>query len=798
MGILRSALSSIVIPGMAIGGFVGLLEAVGLRLYSPTQFWDANLLLLAPLAYAAAAILALGVLRLLLIPFRLGQLLASAHGTLAALLVLTLVLEVGVTGAARGWQHEPSSVLNTANPVQAWAICLSVGAVILFLIWFFFLRAISKIPTLRWLFSTKTMLVVVLAVAGVATIVRFSSTSQRAPNTKGLPNILLIVMDTARVDGLSCYGMNGVPPDNTPNLDRLAKEGSLFTRAIAQAPWTLPSHSSLFTGLYATQHGVCKGGDRLFDSYTTMAEFLQSVGYQTVGLSNNPAFVNQQTGLAQGFKEWFPMWKISAEEVSAYNRRLRTYPTLRLDLFWRTLAKTLPLPEKENAIFDEGARVTTRLARRWLAYNGLASRPFFMFINYMEPHEPYGPPRQIIANHIAAKPDLTSHLKTEEERELWQVLISGFDTDTAPKNSNMLKRYATLRYLLEEYDVSIEFKEAVRDLYLAQMKYLDTEMGRLFDYLRQNGLIDNTVVIVTSDHGEHLGEHRLWLHEQYLHNELVHVPLIIRYPKHFPAAQRSDPVQLIDLFPTMEALTGRSLNTGREHRRGVSLLEPGPLDRPAFTQRGFITEPSLLGWVKSMKAYLTRSHREKAEQPELNKAAVVAPREAEVPPSDKEAPPEVPLDDPIKNKTDWLKSHYNSFSTEEGQLIGPLHALSFDIDDPLHQPQVQESMKKLEEVLQRGKNRWSIHLAVIQGPWKYHWNSCDNPALYDIDKDYNETGNRLGKEDAPLETKMHGLLQSWLGTLEPADVSIPPGLTDEDLHEARKMGYIGGEKKKRR
>jgi len=355
------------------------------------------------------------------------------------------------------------------------------------------------------------------------------------------PNILLIVMDTTRADHLSCYG---APRSTSPNLDRLAQEGVLFEQASSAASWTLPSHASLFTGLYRSQHGTDWPHKRLDDHLTTLAELLSRHGYQTVGFSNNP-WVSWATNFHQGFESfkdirsaWRAWWTVN--QLAVFQIKDTVYDP------------ALHQP-------DAGAARTNRLIRRWFDRLYDPDRPFFLFINYVEAHFPYTPPEPYRSRFLQPQ-----HSGVAEALAL-----------TNPSKAQALHLTAP----------PVRFDEATRqalsDLYDGEIGYLDMRIGQLLEELRARQLLDKTVVIVTSDHGESLGDHELFEHRFCVYETLLHVPLMVRYPAAFSAGVRvAQPVSLVDVMPTLIALLDLDASAVRATLPGQSWVSSSLVDLP--------------------------------------------------------------------------------------------------------------------------------------------------------------------------------------------------------------------------
>ncbi len=383
------------------------------------------------------------------------------------------------------------------------------------------LRGLAAVIRRSGLMASTLAGVVALAVLGNA-VGRGGSSGSRTMAAPGAPNVLLIVMDTVRADHLSLYGYRR---ETSPNLARLAARGVRFDLARATAPWTLPSHASMFTGRWPHELGVERLG-WLDGRRETLAEHLRSHGYDTAGFVANTFFCGHESGLARGF-DTYQDYPIGPAEV------------LRSSSVGWLLAQTASRLSGELArLFggDPGAGITLEFARkeastvsteflRWL--DRKRSRPFFAFLNYFDAHDPYLPAR--------GRPNvLESAAKSRADYEMlrdWQKL----------KKDELSE--AQRAVALSAYDECIAA--------------LDRELGELFDALERRGILDDTLLIVTADHGEQFGEHGSFGHGFSVYQTEVHVPLMIHFPRKVPAGHVvHDAVSLRDLPSTVLELAG--------------------------------------------------------------------------------------------------------------------------------------------------------------------------------------------------------------------------------------------------
>jgi arylsulfatase A-like enzyme len=302
--------------------------------------------------------------------------------------------------------------------------------------------------------------------------------------------------------------LNGFERPTTPRLEALAREGVTFRDAWSPAGWTAPAHASLFTGLRPERHRcLISGGSVLADRFDTLAELLADAGYETGCFSHN-AYVSERFGLTQGFGTEEPLWR---------RKELK-------------------------------ARAGHEVAATWALGEHEKGERFFLFVNDMEPHLPYSPARRFAAEFVPAG---TPPSVVEDAR--------GFEPLDA------------MRYMLGRLAISDRKLSLLRDLYDAEIRELDHEVGSLVERLREGGVLDETLVVITSDHGENIGDHGMANHKSSLHRSVRHVPLLVRYPGVYDGGRVvDDVVRLEDVFPTILDLCGVATPAGIH---GESLLE---------------------------------------------------------------------------------------------------------------------------------------------------------------------------------------------------------------------------------
>jgi arylsulfatase A-like enzyme len=356
--------------------------------------------------------------------------------------------------------------------------------------------------------------------AAARTVPRFDRPHQhRDPDSP--PNVVFIVMDTVRADRMS---FNGYPRTTTPFLDRFARDAVVYRGAHSAAPWTLPAHMSMFTGLLPGQHGatwrafghpedmslrdILQKTISLTDPSRLLTARLDRAGYSTLGLTNN-AWVARRTGFDHGFDTFYEMWRERRALTNGYG--------------W------LPPAIRTSRELDLGDAGLTllKLKQHALSAGGLAE-PFFLFINFIDPHFPYSPPG------------------------LWRYLYS---QDRALGERIARFGFSEMALVAGQRPVDVA---AFAPFYDAELSYLDFAMGQLLTWLREQGYYDESMIVVTSDHGEHLGEAGRFSHQFSVEEELLRVPLVVKYPGNAGGGETVDDplVSTVDVYQTILGTAG--------------------------------------------------------------------------------------------------------------------------------------------------------------------------------------------------------------------------------------------------
>jgi arylsulfatase A-like enzyme len=352
-------------------------------------------------------------------------------------------------------------------------------------------------------------------------------------------NLLLISIDTLRADHLGCQGYHR---DTSPNLDQLAKEGVLFENLTAAAPWTVPSHMSMFTSLYPSVHGVQTVSDRLGEGVPTLAQCLAQSGYLTAAFVTGPV-LNHRLGFNRGFQ------------------------------FYDDFTANLTVTHKLASIYMTGSElpmvvtnpIITDLATQWLQKH--SRERFFLFLHYWDCHYDYVPPPPFDKKF---DPDYTGK---EDGRHLFE------------RQQEIVQQISArdLAHLVALYDGAIA--------------HTDEHVGKILQLLQDLGLSEKTLVIVTSDHGEGFLEHGRLLHGNSVYEELLHVPLVMRLPGVIPAGKRiAGNVSHVDLMPTALGLLRLA---GAAQMQGID-LSPAILRDQPLPERLIYSE--MAAWQLNLRA----------------------------------------------------------------------------------------------------------------------------------------------------------------------------------------------------
>jgi hypothetical protein len=385
-----------------------------------------------------------------------------------------------------------------------------VGTLIVLLIGYCLGRAVGVDRLKRWLYALG-------GIAVLAPVVAYSVGSQGVtPTAVGqrhkVAKVFLIIIDTLRQDGLSCYNP-GAP--TTPSMDGLAMDGIVFRNAYSSAPWTLPAVSSIMTGLTPSAHDTGMKQNVLPDGVPTLAEHFLKAGYVTA---------------AVGVSEWLKSYSKLSRGFVEYNF---LPPSLGLgigDIFYRLFT---------TKTYDESHRGDnlTNTAVDWI--RAQKNDDFFFWLHYVDPHAPYFPPEEFLRD---GKP---------------------------PSSMDSIIYVPPLELATGEVFLTRDQVEWLRRLYIGEVQYVDAQVGRFIDTLKQEKLYDQALIILTSDHGEEFLEHGSLDHGQNLYDELLKVPLIIKLPHSTVTASIDHPVSTMGLMRTILELCELESGANVDHLQSL-------------------------------------------------------------------------------------------------------------------------------------------------------------------------------------------------------------------------------------
>ncbi len=516
---LRMKVLSVLFGGYAIGLTVATVDALRVIIsldYLFQTVWDKLFLVsVSMLVYIGASVFAalttLMVVNTLIVSFNVQLNNQKSTGISICIATAASVLPLLVSFYNYRVRYLFPLKEHISDIAIVFALCLIAGILVGYLF--------SKISGV-WKRVSRVMVVAFLLPFAAAVGIHLGTKDASVNKGEGKPNVILIVVDTLRADHLGCYGYHR---PTSPNIDAMVKESILFRHAITQAPWTLPSITSLMTSLYPSVHklhfppkSVEYSASSLDEARTTLAEYLREEGYKT------GAFVGAGGHVSSRFHgQGFDFYDDEIAYSTRYNHLILLNIIGRIFGFYSSrLADT-----------------TTEQVQYWLSRN--KHLPFFLFIHYWDPHDPYGSPEPFTTRYDedydgVLSPGITT-AKLEE-------MVSGLNSDD-------------IAYVASLYDGEISFTDA--------------QIGKLIELLKELKLLDNTMVILTADHGEELFEHGGFGHSKTLYEELIRIPLLIRYPPFGADKTIDSQVQLIDVVPTVLDYLGIDVS---DEAQGISLI----------------------------------------------------------------------------------------------------------------------------------------------------------------------------------------------------------------------------------
>ncbi|GAA0546161.1 sulfatase [Halorubrum ejinorense] len=332
---------------------------------------------------------------------------------------------------------------------------------------------------------------------------------------KDRPNVVLLTADALRADHLGCYGYHR---DTSPVLDAFADESLQYTNAYSASSHTREAVPALLTGEYPD---VAIGSDYRLAT-DTVASTLSEAGYATAGFHSNP-FVSRAYGFDQGFDTFDDDLHLGQHRLIALAQRA--------------------VDKLRNRHYARADEINER-SLEWLDAQTV-DEPFFLWNHYMDTHGPYEPPGEYATRYADRE------LSGREAQSLYQRAIDDPESITESE------------------------RELLIDLYDAEIRYNDEQIGAFLDALRERLLLEETIVIVSADHGDAFGEHGYYEHPRYLHDEITHVPLFVRLPDGTSETVET-PASTLNIVATIEGIVGDELE--------FSLLDPPDEDRQVFSQ----------------------------------------------------------------------------------------------------------------------------------------------------------------------------------------------------------------------
>ena len=348
-------------------------------------------------------------------------------------------------------------------------------------------------------------------VAGVRALSLGPSLTETAPvfsQAHRVKRVLLITIDTLRQDSI----LTGKTPSDSPNIDTLAQQSVVFENAYVSAPWTPPSIASIMTGLAPWAHTVSRRQTVFPAAPPYLPDVMLDAGYATAAFGAN-SLLTYQSALSRGFQTYHFPERGRPNTLGMAALRTLLGPVKMSDQHW--------------------TEEITALAEQWIELH--RERDFFLWLHYFDPHAPYIPPGKFLADMSDRPP-----------------LRAGFEFG----RSQILSRLATY---------SPRQKRWLKDLYRGEVRYVDDRVGRLIDTLKRLGLYDESLIVVTSDHGEEFWEHGGVRHGHTFYNELLMVPLLVKPPLSSAPFEPKviENVSTTSVMPTVLEMCGLAFNPGQ-------------------------------------------------------------------------------------------------------------------------------------------------------------------------------------------------------------------------------------------
>jgi len=470
---------------ISVGVFVGITELlISINYGIFAQYWP---------AYRTELIICLVIssFALVIAYYTAKRISRSQYGALAGSILSVMIPLILTEVMILIW-------LDGHGELKEYDLSLGFFSITLLILGIFFVFVKTKFDTIVPLAVLMFSALVVCPIVFVTTETTYEPDPSSFKPSSGhkVRHVILITIDTLRSDALSSYGSTRT---STKNIDSLAADGALFKNAFSAAPWTLPSFSSMMTGLSPTVHKTYTAQSVLPDKFRTLAEYMRDSGYYTSAMGDN-FFLHPEYNMDQGFIEY-----------NFYPRRQMV-----VDSF---AAKVINTVFPGRLSYYISTKELTDLAARWLEEN--RDSDFFLWVHYYDPHIPYTPPREYIAKDAVPDGDVGYALM-----DAGKIRSGHFAPNAAQR-------------------------KWIKELYDAEVRYVDDNIGRLLDALKENSLYKSSLIILTSDHGEEFWDHGGFEHGHTLYNELLHVPLIVKLPGSHQAKVVDDEVTTQSLMATV-------------------------------------------------------------------------------------------------------------------------------------------------------------------------------------------------------------------------------------------------------
>ena len=394
-------------------------------------------------------------------------------------------------------------------------------------------RFLNALAWPRFLSFCALEVSVVFLVAHFSAVLATNLAASGSPGVRR-PNVVLIVLDTVRADALSSSG-NSLA--NTPYLDQLASEGVRFSRATSASTWTPPGHASLFTGLYPLSHGTRGMNTALARDLDVLPSILNQMGYITVSLYNNP-LVGRGNAMDRGFD--FSIGVETDTKVSFIDQRLYY----------------------KYGLKDSGVLETCELLYAWVKEHDRRGAPWLAFVNLLDAHLPYIPREPWMGEFLNR---LGVEVDKVDQRAVWRAM----------SGRTGIQEFQSGKLILSDRELAW-----LRAAYYSEVRAIDQYLGDTFERMRRERLLDDTIVIITSDHGEAIGEEGMLGHGNGLLASVVRIPLIFWAPGRLEPRIDDRWASLVDVLPTLLDITGIEYTPNSYHFAGKSLLRD---DKPDET-----------------------------------------------------------------------------------------------------------------------------------------------------------------------------------------------------------------------